>query len=358
MTESFSITPDSYQDVSGRMVRVMVLHNSATGERAEILLNTPGGQNRSTGSGAVNGLMLREDNGGLREVLPYRRGFAGGLMAPFANRIRFARYSFLGEQYQLSRNWDEKKTRLTRQGDHAIHGLLQQELEVLDHRSTDDRAQLTLKGSFDGRDEGYPFQVDVAFIYSLDASGFTIEVSATNRSTTGLAAPFMVGWHPYIHLKGPVELAILAFDGRSEYIRSEPMGDGPPGPARDSHPTGSSIPSKDFTQGQPVGHRYWDDGFKATASARVVPRLETRVIDSLGGADVVLWQDPGCRFIQVYTGLRDKGCIAVEPMSGQTDCFNNGDGLVVIQAGETWETAFGVCLDQHNESVINNQVEG
>jgi hypothetical protein len=34
----------------------------------------------------------------------------------------------------------------------------------------------------------------------------------------------------------------------------------------------------------------------------------------------VLWQNAQGRFIQV-TGLRDRGLIAVEPMSGQTDCF-------------------------------------
>jgi galactose mutarotase-like enzyme len=75
-----------------------------------------------------------------------------------------------------------------------------------------------------------------------------------------------------------------------------------------------------------------------------VPQLETRVMDSSGTA-VVLWQDAQCRFIQVYTGLRDRGLVAVEPMSGLTDCFNNGDGLVVIQAGEVWETAFGLRLE-------------
>ena len=62
-------------------------------------------------------------------------------------------------------------------------------------------------------------------------------------------------------------------------------------------------------------------------------------------AAVVLWQDAQCRFIHVYTGFHNKGMVAVEPMSGQTDCFNNGDGLVVIQAGEVWETAFGLYLE-------------
>ena len=48
---------------------------------------------------------------------------------------------------------------------------------------------------------------------------------------------------------------------------------------------------------------------------------------------------------QVYTGRAKDGLVAVEPMSGSTDCFNNGDGLVVLQAGEEWAGSFGVRLE-------------
>ena len=44
-------------------------------------------------------------------------------------------------------------------------------------------------------------------------------------------------------------------------------------------------------------------------------------------------------------GRHAEGLVAVEPMSGSTDCFNNGDGLVVLQAGEEWGGSFGVRLE-------------
>ena len=344
-TDAFTVTENAYEDALGRDVRVMILQNSATGELAEILLNTPHGLNRSTGAGAVSGLLLRDPGSGeLREVLPHRKGFAGGLMAPFANRVRDGRYLFDGRQHQLTCNWDETGTRITRSGQHAIHGLLPRELDIASQQATHDSARLTLRASFDGTDKGYPFTVDVAFTYCLTTSGFTIEVEAMNVSTTGQAAPFMVGWHPNIQLQGPVDRAVVAFDRRSGFNLSVPTCGGPEGPERDSHPTGATVPCTEFAEGHPLGERYWDDGFKATASTMAVPQLETRVMDSSGTA-VVLWQDAQCRFIQVYTGLRDRGLVAVEPMSGLTDCFNNGDGLVVIQAGEVWETAFGLRLE-------------
>lgn len=349
-TIAFTITEDTYEDALGGVARVMVLKNTTNGELAEILLNTPHGQNRSTGAGAVGGLLLRDPGSDeLREVLPHRGVVTAGLMAPFANRIRYGRYLFDGREHQLTCNWDESQTRMTRTGQHAIHGLLPQEFDVTSQHATDDSARLTLTASFDGTDKGYPFTVDVGFTYCLDSNGLTIEVSATNVSTTGQAAPFMIGWHPFIQLCGPMDRAKIVFDRRSGYNLSVPIGVGPDGPERDSHPSGVTEPSTDFTDGQPLGERYWDDGFKATAGTRAVSRLETRVLDTSNEdhspAAVVLWQDAQCRFIQVYTGLRDRGLVAVEPMSGQTDCFNNGDGLKTIQAGEVWETAFGLRLE-------------
>ena len=127
-------------------------------------------------------------------MLPHRQPFVGGLMAPFANRIRHGSYSFGGQQHQLTKNWSEAETRMTTNGEHAIHGLLPTELDLVSWRSTEASAQLTLAASFDGSDPGYPFTVDVAFTYTLDASGFSIGVSATNASEAGEAAPFMVGW--------------------------------------------------------------------------------------------------------------------------------------------------------------------
>ena len=192
--EAFAVVEESYEDSLGRSVRVMQLRNNSSGELAEVLLNTPGGQNRSTGSGSVGGLLLRTARGELREVLPHRQPYVGGLMAPFANRIRHGSYSFGGQQHQLTKNWSEAETRMTTNGEHAIHGLLPTELDLVSWQSTEASAQLTLAASFDGSDPGYPFTINVAFTYTLDASGFSIGVSATNASEAGEAAPFMVGW--------------------------------------------------------------------------------------------------------------------------------------------------------------------
>jgi hypothetical protein len=243
--EAFSVVDDSYDDPFGRTVQVKQLRNNATGELVEVLLNTPGydeanpaARNRSAGSGSVNGLLLlSKASGELREVQPHRTGFAGGLMAPFANRVRGGRYTFQGQELQLAQNWNEKETRMTRSGDHAIHGLLPEELRVAAWQSTESAASLTLEAEFDGTDQGYPFEVKLSFTYTLDPTGFRIDVKAVNVSSEK-SAPFMVGWHPWFNVTD-VSAAVIELDPATKYNMSEPTS--APQASRDSVPTGVGI---------------------------------------------------------------------------------------------------------------------
>ena len=191
--EGFAIVDDSYSDTLERAVRVKQLRNMKTGEMVEVLLNTPGydennpvvSKNRSTGSGSINGLyLISKVNGEIREVQPHRRGFAGGLMAPFANRINHGRYTFQEHDYQLTLNWSEERSRMSRSGTHAIHGLLPEELHVASWTTTDSNATLTMEAHFDGSDPGYPWKLDLSFVYTLDNDGFRIDVQATNSTAS------------------------------------------------------------------------------------------------------------------------------------------------------------------------------
>lgn len=335
----YSVDDDSYE-AYGRVWHVKQLRNSRTGEFVEVLLNTPFGLNRSSGSGSVNGLVLRSKvSRELRVVQPHRTGHKGGLMVPFANRVRDGRYTFGERVHQLNCNWNERERRMTRSGRHAIHGLLPNDMKVASVVVTEHGAALTLSHIFDGSDPGYPFKLELRVTYTLDAAGFAIRVEARNAMSVD-PCPFMVGWHPWFCVSD-VGDAIVAFDSRSGFNRSEH----PEHPERDSIPTGSACRSEDFTRGAPLGTAFWDDGFKALGSITAVPKLKTRIVDGKSKDVAVLWQEAQCRFIQIYTGEREAGVVAVEPMSGCTNCFNNGDGLVVLQAGEEWETSFGVYLE-------------
>jgi aldose 1-epimerase len=318
----FEIVDDSFDGTPVKQLR-----NKRTGEFVEILMAGKGG--------AVGGLsLLSTVSGELRTVQPHRTAQAGTVMAPFANRVKNGSYTFQGTTYSLNDG-----------SSHAIHGLLPTTLPCTASTTLADSASLTLSHSFDGSDPGYPFAVTVDFCYTLDAGGLTIEVSARNVAEDGRAAPFMCGWHPWFCV-GDVADAVVHLDPRSSWNVCDHLGS-IPGTHADGYedvvPNGTSTPFTRF-DGEPLGDNFWDDGMKSVSPAAKVGTLETKIIDSASGDAAVLWQDAQHRFIQVYTGQAAAGVVAVEPMSGSTDCFNNADGLIVLQAGEEWGGSFGVKM--------------
>ena len=145
---------------------------------------------------------------------------------------------------------------------------------------------------------------------------------------------------------GDTASAVVQLDPRSSWNVCDHLGT-IPGTHADGYedvvPTGTSTPFDRFN-GQPLGDNFWDDGFKSVSPAAKVGTLETKIIDTASGDAAVMWQDAQHRFIQIYTGRAAAGLVAVEPMSGSTDCFNNSDGLIVLQAGEEWCGSFGVKM--------------
>eukprot|EP00932_Pfiesteria_piscicida_P018757 SRR837773.5605.p1 GENE.SRR837773.5605~~SRR837773.5605.p1 ORF type:complete len:154 (+),score=40.79 SRR837773.5605:59-463(+) len=106
-------------------------------------------------------------------------------------------------------------------------------------------------------------------------------------------------------------------------------------------------------RGEPIGGTFdkpthWDDGFKALASSAECPVLKTEIYDPGTGDSSVLWMNsPEFKWVQVYTGSTpgDGQMVAVEPMSGETDAFNNGQAVeMLLQAGERWQGTFGFKL--------------
>jgi len=105
----------------------------------------------------------------------------------------------------------------------------------------------------------------------------------------------------------------------------------------------------------PAGTLHWDDGFTpraalpdCTAAAAAAggkgdptPSLTMTVHDGPDKLQLELRQ--GFRYVQLYTGNAETG-VAVEPMSSETNAFNNEDGLVVLEAGAVWQGEFRIKL--------------
>ena len=136
----------------------------------------------------------------------------GSTLAPWPNRLEDGQYSHEGKQYEF---FDIDAL------GNKNHGLLRNQLlEVKSHTEH----ELVLSHRF-GKDEGYPFAVDLEIHYLLEDSALVVTAIAKNLGTT---APFAIGFHPYFlagnHFKVSADFKekILTND-RMLPIRSEPI---------------------------------------------------------------------------------------------------------------------------------------
>lgn len=311
----FAVEDDVYNATTGNQndsVQPKILCNQFTGERVDVAWSM---------GGMVAALVLKSPTTPLRDViLSYNRsaedvrtlqGAKGNVLLPWANRIANGSFNSNGEAHYLIQN----------NGDNAIHGYLRDiPLRVVGQNASDSKAEVTLRYDFDGTDPGYPFPLSVELIYKLTLDGSALTINAWNRGDSGLALQFNMGWHPYF-LVIDVSRTFVVLDTKMLWNR-----------IRVNHtsliPTGITTPFSIFDGSMPVGGSTkipttWDDGFKAVTSGAV---YETRVHDPSLLDTAVLWGDRKFPWMQVFTGgVAGSGeqIVAVEPMSGQTDAFNN-----------------------------------
>eukprot|EP00040_Diaphanoeca_grandis_P017280 m.89912 g.89912 ORF g.89912 m.89912 type:complete len:366 (-) comp26343_c0_seq1:315-1412(-) len=328
-------------------VRSKILQNTRTGESAEVLWNW---------GGKIEKLVLKgtKPDGVLRDVIATRcisgeecnatvlqnttTRALGALLIPFANRIENGSYSFDGREEYFNHD------NVTVSHGFLIDGL---PMSILGQSTTNDNASLQLGYVFNGSEPGYPFVVKVVVTYTLGTlgQGLTVNIRATNLMGT-TAAPFMVGCHPYFKLEhSTVMTARAVLDKCTSWNRQLQT--------LDQVPNGRTVPFTDFDGDHTLGAAHllcpacktpphWDDGFTALATPHDCPLLKVLILDG----DDTLWLElgDGFRYTQLFTGHPTWG-VAVEPMSSETNSFNNEDGLIVLEAGGSWQGQFRLGMD-------------
>jgi aldose 1-epimerase len=252
---------------------------------------------------------------------------AGQLLAPWPNRIDHGRYSFGGESHSLPINEGEL--------DNAIHGLVRFEpWQVAEHEQHRVRLTYRLLGQ-----SGYPFRLDLAVEYTLDAAGgLTVRQSA--RNTGSRVAPYGHGAHPYLTLGRRLdecELLVTAdryldVDDRAIPARRSREVTDTPYDFRAPRRIGTTAINNPYT-----ALRRDDDG-----------RAWVRLGD--GERSVALWAGEGHPWLEVYT--RDevtdethRMALGAEPMTCPPNAFVTGTDLIALKPGEEASGLWGITAD-------------
>jgi len=273
------------------------------------------------------GLRVYEDQG--RAIL---EGYAademctagrGQTLIPWPNRISEGRYELAGRTHQLALSEPGRGT--------AIHGLVRWTSWRIEAHEPH-RAVLT---HVLYPQPGYPFALGLRLEYSLGDDGLGVRTTATNLGAE--PCPYGAGAHPYLTagtetidpllLRAPGTVRLLA-DPRGIPTGREPVGD----------------TDHDFTTPRRIGRTTLDTcytGLLRDADGRAWVELHAP-----DGRAARLWLDESYPYLMLFSGDSlpefQRTSLAVEPMTCAPNAFRSGDGLRMLEPGESFAGSWGI----------------
>jgi aldose 1-epimerase len=248
----------------------------------------------------------------------YKDNYAASILFPYANRIRNGKYTYDGTVYQLDCNEVDKQN--------AIHGLVyNRTFSCVNKKRTADNAVVNLKYSDDGTSKGFPFKFSIELTYSLSNRGLSLSVKVFNIGEQ--AFPFAIGWHPYF-ASSDINQTIVNFESDEKYCF-------------DAQQIISGTQKLDIEMPWHLRGERLDDCYllKTNEVDFITPKY-TMKISSTSKEN----------FLQLYTPER-LHTIAIEPMTGVANNFNNKIGLLTLNPHETYHIVWDLVIENHTNTV-------
>lgn len=241
----------------------------------------------------------------------YKDSYAASILFPFVSRIENGVYEFDGKTYQLDCN---------QAGINALHGLVYNKTFAVVHQEeTDSNATVTLRYTENNPPKGFPFKYELELTYTLSENNLGITIKATNLDT--LPFPFTLGWHPYFYTEHLAE-SVVKFSSHQQVAFDEKL------------ITKELIP---FTNEGvfAIENKQLDDCFVMNDA---VIEFETNEYQ------LKITSDASQNYLQMYTPPH-KTLIAIEPMTGISNSFNNTIGLQVLAPSKTFNITWNLTIN-------------
>jgi aldose 1-epimerase len=250
----------------------------------------------------------------------------GQVLIPWPNRLQDGTYEFTGRRHQLPLTEPEAQN--------AIHGLVRWAAWSVGEREAD---RVVMEHTLHPQ-PGYPFSLDLSIEYSVSEEGLRVASTATNVGPD--ACPYGSGAHPYVKVgTDTVDSVVLCapggtvlqLDGRGVPVSTAPV-------------EGTEY---DFRQPRAIGATKLDNAFTDLERGDDdLARVEVRHRDN--GTELTLWLDESYPYLQLFTGDSqpsvNRRSLAVEPMTCPPNAFRTGDGLLVLEPGQSAPSAWGIHL--------------
>lgn len=257
------------------------------------------------------------------EASTYENNYASSILFPFVNRIKDGKYTFNNSKYQLSCNEGDKNN--------ALHGLVYNKTFVCTKKVlTLNDASVTLQYKDNGKHLGFPFKFNIDLTYTLNKKGIILSVKIANKDKKNF--PFSIGWHPYFYSKN-LDNSTLNFSSNKKYVF-------------DNQQIISGTIDLNIEMPFQLKAVTLDDCYQLKTNEIYFSTPEYRFnIESTSKEN----------FLQLYTP-EVRNVIAIEPMTGAADNFNNEIGLQTLQPNETYNMKWLISVDTRNSKIHTNQL--
>lgn len=264
------------------------------------------------------GLQLVSGGSGVRAYAEHGKTMGVPLLHPWANRLASFGYSAAGRTVTLAQG--DPRIPLD-PGGLPIHGVLPGLLRW-ETSAGPERGQLaaTLRWDRDDLLEIFPFPHELRL--ELTVGSGELVVATTLTPTARQAVPVLFGYHPYLVLpRGSRQACRVKLGAFRRLVLDDRM-----------IPTGERVPVQ--RRSFRLGERSLDDGFDALS---VPAEFEVRA----PGSGVILEFRSGYSFAQVYAPP-GKDFICFEPMTAPTNALISGDGLQLVEPGDSYHAEFSI----------------
>lgn len=245
------------------------------------------------------------------------------LLTPWVNRVRNGNYSFEGRNYQLPINEPNLGN--------AIHGLVARKpFEILIENQ-----QANLTYQYMAEEKAFPFPFEMKLKYEfVENNVFQMHLEAKNTGNSNM--PFACGWHPYFCLPdGNLEDWAIQFDSISKFLSDSQMI-----PLKEEH--------FDASKGVDLGTESLDNVFRLHPKPSHITQLSSK---KTGSTLYIEQSSIDFPFLVVFAP-EGENCVAIEPMTANTDAFNTGDGLRILAPEEVFQSTVKISYVKADKTDI------
>jgi galactose mutarotase-like enzyme len=240
------------------------------------------------------------------------------LLYPWANRLSAFGYSAAGKEVTLP---DDRALVPADPNGLPIHGVLPR-LVAFDAETTAGGTAVSASLTWDRPEllELFPFEHELRIEASVGEAQLTLTTLVTASGSDRVPVSF--GFHPYLRVPGAHRDSWeLELPPAEHLLLDEQM-----------LPTGAAEPAPDGRQ--PLKDRSFDDAFR--------PREQPAAYAAAAGSRrIELELRAGFPYSQIYAPP-GKDFICFEPMTAPTNALRSGDGLIVLEPGDSHRASFRV----------------